>query len=77
MERVMNKRVNYNRALVSLTDAMLVWLEQSADSKGIELPWMGHETAVCMASAALAVLQAVDDLRVSLVEDGELKEDEE
>ncbi len=76
MERVMNKRVNYNRALVSLTDAMLVWIEESADSANLTMPWVGHETAVCMASAALAVLQAVDDLKASLVEDGELKEEE-
>jgi len=66
---------NYRRLLVSLTDTMLVWLYEMADQPGVTLPYIGNNTAVQMAEAAMSVLEAVDDLYDTLVENGEVKGD--
>jgi len=68
------ERKNYNRLLVSLTDRVMVWLDEMAEDTGVDVPYTGHNTAVHMAEAALQVLAAVDDLRNTLIEDGEIKE---
>ena len=67
-------RKNHNRLLVSLTDTMLVWIEENCEADDVQMPWIGNNTAMHMAEAALATLEAADDLRASLIEAGELKE---
>jgi len=44
-----------------------------ADQPGVKLPYVGNNTAVQMAEAAMSVLEAVDDLYDTLVENGEVK----
>lgn len=69
------KKQNYNRLLVSLTDRIMVWMDEMAETDGVTLPYTGNNTAAQMAVAAMTVLQAVDDLRETLLENGEISEE--
>ena len=64
---------NHRRLLMSLTDTILVWLDEMADQPGVKLPYVGNNTAVQMAASAICVLEAIDDLYDTLVENGEVK----
>lgn len=68
----MNKRTT-KRIHISLADLITDWLNMQSE-EGTPMPYIGKETAYFMAAAALAVLEAAEDLRTSLEEDGELKE---
>lgn len=61
----------------ALTDAIAAWID-SADGRVLRaLPYMGSETVAQMASAAVCVLAAGDDVYTSLKRDGMFKADED
>jgi len=67
-------KTNYNKLLVSLTDRIMVWIDEEHDQTGVSVPYIGNNTAAHMATAAMNVLAAIDDLYETLVENGEVKE---
>ena len=74
-------RTNYNKLLVSLTDRIMVWMDEVHDQPDMRVPYIGNNTASHMAShmatAAMNVLAAIDDLYDTLVENGEIQESSE
>jgi hypothetical protein len=67
-------RTNYNKLLVSLTDRIMVWMDEVHDQPDCRVPYIGNNTAAHMATAAMNVLASIDDLYDTLVENGEVKE---
>lgn len=67
-------RTNYNKLLVSLTDRIMVWMDEAHDQPDMRVPYIGNNTASHMATAAMNVLAAIDDLYDTLVENGEIQE---
>jgi len=68
---------NYNKLLVSLTDRIMVWMNEEHDQPGVRVPYIGNNTASHMATAAMNVLASIDDLYDTLVENGEIEEGNE
>jgi len=67
-------KTTYNKLLVSLTDRIMVWMDEEHDHPDTRVPYIGNNTAGHMAEAAMNVLAAIDDLYDTLVENGEVKE---
>jgi len=67
-------RTNYNKLLVSLTDRIMVWMDEVHDQADTRVPYIGSNTASHMATAAMNVLASIDDVYETLVENGEVKE---
>lgn len=61
----------------SLTTAISAWIDSADPSVLKALPYLGSETVAQMASAAVCVLAAVDDIRTSLERDGMMKDESE
>lgn len=69
----MNER-DLKKLHLLLTERIADLLNETSETSSMPLPYIGKETAYYMAAAALAVLEAAEDLKESLSEDGELKE---
>lgn len=61
----------------SLKMAISAWIDSADLSVLKALPYLGSETVAQMASAAVCVLAAVDDIRTSLERDGMMKDESE
>jgi hypothetical protein len=68
-------RIQEESLKASLTKVIEAWLDTNDPTALDALPYMGRETAAHMASAAINVLAAVDDIHTSLDRDGMLKDE--
>jgi len=69
-------RTDEEKLRASLAAAMETWWENIASTIGVQMPYLGGDTFVQMASAAATVLIALDDAQRSMINDGIVKADD-
>jgi hypothetical protein len=71
---MMTKRTDEEKLRASLVEALEGWWDNGAQATEVHMPYVGDETFIQMANAALAVFVAIADVQESAVRDGYFKE---
>jgi hypothetical protein len=70
-------RIQEDILKASLSKVIQAWLDSDEPGHLAALPYMGDETVGHMASAAINILAAIDDVHMTLDRHGELKDESE